>query len=145
MTRRSGAVDDTAAIAAGAGGTLLLATALLELVICRRRRRAERGIDRDDDTSVDTPTVERAIAAAADVPLARWAGQALAQMVADFDTRNCAAVPVAVELSEEHGLEVLWSEPTNGAAEGWTAVEGGWSWTLPYDPEAPTPHRSPRS
>jgi hypothetical protein len=60
-------------------------------------------------------------------------------MVAALDVRASSAVPVAVELSEEHGLEVLWSEPVSVAPAPWTAVEGGWSWVLSYDPEAPTP------
>lgn len=81
-----------------------------------------------------------AVVAAADVPLVRWAGQALAQLIADLDpeTTNGAA-PLAIELSQEHGIELLWDTPNPNASEPWTASDEGWAWHLAYDPDAPVP------
>ena len=128
----------TAPTIAGITGSLVLGTAVLDLLIRKRRRRVDRGIQ-SRPVGRTAAVTERAVAAAADLPLVRWAGQALAEMVADFDTRASRALPVAVELSEEDGLEVLWSEPVSPAPEPWKATEGGWSWTLAYDPDAPVP------
>jgi nucleoid-associated protein YgaU len=122
----------------GVTGALVLATAVVDLVLRKRRRRTERSARNAGESSAPT-SIERAVTAASDLPLVRWAGQMIAQMAESLDTSDLHALPVAVELSEEHGLEVLWSEPTTDAPSAWTEVEGGWSWSLPYDPEAPTP------
>lgn len=47
---------------------------------------------------------------------------------------------MAVELSEDAGLEVLWDDPQQAPAPaGWSVTDGGWAWRLAYDPEAPVP------
>lgn len=124
-------------VLAGVSGAVVLATGLALRIRTLRRRRATRGARH---TRLPTsPTVD-AIAAAADVPLVRWAGQHLARLVGDLDRRQLTASPVAVELSEDAGIEVLWDDPQHAPApDGWSVTDGGWAWRLAYDPEAPVP------
>jgi hypothetical protein len=123
---------------AGITGALVLSSAVAELLIRKRRRRAERGGTATEPESTSVAPVERAAVSAADLPFVRWAGQQLAQLLERLNPDQCSAIPVAVELSESHGIEVLWNKPADGPPDGWMTLEGGWSWCLPYDPEAPT-------
>ncbi len=83
---------------------------------------------------------EIAVVAAADVPLVRWAGQQIATLIRDLDPRKVTGAPLAVELSEEAGIEILWDAPQHSPAVGaWRAADGGWAWRLDYDPESPVP------
>ena len=75
-------------------------------------------------------------------PTCRWfAGPASAS------PNSCSAstatpvtgAPVAVELSETAGIELLWDTPQPDAPDPWTAADGGWAWRLAYDPDAPVP------
>jgi hypothetical protein len=54
--------------------------------------------------------------------------------------RRIEANPVAVEFSEDSGLELLWDRPFPDAPAPWEAVPGGWAWRLLYDPDEPVPH-----
>lgn len=126
-----------APIAAGISGAVVLATGLALRFRWLRHRRATRGAG---GHRVATRTVERAALTAADVPLVRWAGQHLAILVQVLDGRRLNAGPVAVELSEQTGLEILWDTPQHAPVPGeWTAADGGWAWRLAYHPEAPVP------
>ena len=49
------------------------------------------------------------------------------------------AAPLAVELSDLAGVEVLWDAPMPEAPAPWEATSGGWSWRLLYDPLAEVP------
>ena len=83
---------------------------------------------------------------ASDVPLVRWAGQSLGAMAAHIDPRRIDGVPVAVELNDQTGIELLWDSPQPDPPEPWQVAAGGWAWRLPYDPDAPVPvneHPSP--
>lgn len=122
---------------AGISGAVVLATGLALRIRTLRRRRATRGARHSHVPTI--PAVE-AVVAAADVPLVRWAGQHLARMVGTLDRRRLTAAPIAVELSEEAGLEVLWDDSQQAPAPvGWSVTDGGWAWRLAYDPEAPVP------
>lgn len=118
------------------GGAVVLATGIALRLRWLRRRRATR---RTSDT-IATTIVERAVQAASDEPLVRWAGQHLATMTRGLDRRNLTGAPVAVELSEETGIEVLWDAPQHAPPPpGWNATDGGWAWRLPYDADGPLP------
>lgn len=125
---------------AGITGATVLATGLAVLI--RRHRRghtARRAPGPPSET-------ELAIVRASDVPLVRWAGQSLATMAATVDPRRIDGVPVAVELSDQTGIELLWDSPQPDAPAPWQVTAGGWAWRLPYDPDAPVPadeHPSP--
>ena len=83
---------------------------------------------------------EIAVVAAADVPLVRWAGQQIAALIRDLDPRKVTGAPLAVELSEQAGIEILWDAPQQASTVGaWRAADGGWAWRLDYDPESPVP------
>lgn len=127
----------TAATLAGVTGAVVLASGLLLGLRRARQRRSTRGARAL--RPVSSPAAD-AIVAAADVPLVRWAGQALAQLTADLDSGAAnTAAPLAIELSQEHGIELLWDTPNPNAPEPWTASDEGWAWHLAYDPDAPVP------
>ena len=76
--------------------------------------------------------------AAADLSLTRWAGRELSGLL--FDSGPFTARPVAVEVSQLFGIEVLWDAPMPAAPTPWEATPGGgWSWRLLYDPIAEVP------
>lgn len=121
----------------GVGGAL--ATGLAVRLQRLRRRRAVRGAHGHAPLSDALSTTEAAILAAADLPLVRWASQSIAQLIARLDHRRLSGGPVAVEISEEAGIEILWEQPQTLAPEPWRTADGGWAWRLPYDPEATVP------
>lgn len=131
--------DGTSAapIVAGIGAAVALATGLALRLRWLRQRRATRGACH---RPVPASPVEQAALSAADVPLVRWAGQHLAALLRSLDRRRLTAAPVAVELSESAGIELLWDAPQQAPAPpGWTTADGGWAWRLTYDPEQPLP------
>lgn len=124
-------------IMAGISGAVALATGIALRMRWLRRRRATRGAGHGN---LPPTPVELAALTAADVPLVRWAGQHLARLVRDVDRRRVTAGPVAVELSTEAGIEVLWDAPQHAPTPaGWTAADGGWAWRLGYDPDDAVP------
>lgn len=127
----------TAPVLAGVSGATVLATGLLLSLRRSQRRRVLRGAG---NTSTQGSDTERAVVAAADVPLVRWAGQALAEMISRIGARDAASsAPVAVELSPESGIEVLWDTPNPKAPAPWIVADEGWAWRLTYDPDAEAP------
>jgi DNA-binding SARP family transcriptional activator len=119
----------------GITGAMVLASGLL---LAWRRARRRRAVAFHRSHTGDR-TLERAVVAAADVPLVRWAGQELAELAGRLHRHTITASPVAVELSEQDGLELLWDAPVPDAPAPWEADAGGWAWRLLYDPEAPVP------
>jgi len=125
---------------AGITGATVLATGVAALIRHRRRRHPARSTTRRPND------MELAIVRASDVPLVRWAGQSLGTMAARLDPRRIDGVPVAVELSDQTGIELLWDSPQPDPPDPWQVAAGGWAWRLPYDPDAPVPadeHPSP--
>jgi hypothetical protein len=47
----------------------------------------------------------------------RWAGQQLAQLVQRLDRRRVTGAPIAVELSDTTGIELLWDTSQLDAPE----------------------------
>jgi len=127
----------TAPVLAGVSGATVLATGLLLRLRRAQRRRLLRGAN---DASTGGAEAERAVVAAADVPLVRWAGQALADMVSRLSARDAGrSAPMAVELSAERGIELLWDTPNPHAPAPWLAADEGWAWRRTYDPDAEVP------
>ena len=88
--------------------------------------------------SGESARLHRALVAAADLPLVRWAGQEISGVL--FGLGRPPAGPVAVELSDLTGIELLWDAPMPSAPSPWEATPGGgWSWRLLYDPSAEVP------
>ena len=129
----------TAPTLAGVAGAVVLATGLALRIRFLRRRQAIRGASALSAVSTESDQTEDAVVAAGDVPLVRWAGQHLAQLVLHLNRRAVSGAPVAVELSDTAGLELLWDTPQPDAPEPWTVADGGWAWRLAYDPDAPVP------
>jgi nucleoid-associated protein YgaU len=131
--------SSTAPLLIGVSGAVVLATGILGRLRWLRRRQATRSRPNrpDPDSSVDA--VDRAVVAAADVPLVRWAGQSLAALCTLIDARRVDGVPLAVELSEEAGIELLWDRPQPDVPVRWIPADGGWAWNLDYDPETSVP------
>lgn len=137
---RSPGSSSSAALATTlAGVTGALAVGLALRIALLRRRRSVRGRRRSRALPQALAETESAVIAAADVPLVRWAGQELAQLIANLKRHRITGGPVAVEISEEAGIEVLWETPEPDAPTPWQAADGGWAWRLPYDPEADVP------
>jgi len=130
--------DSSTPALAGIASALVLATGLAARIAFLRRRRAVRGT-RHHPLRAGGEQVIDAVVAAADVPLVRWAGQHLARLIANLDRRHVTGAPVAVELSDTAGIELLWDTPQPDAVAPWTAADGGWAWRLTYDPDAPVP------
>jgi hypothetical protein len=133
----SGNGGSSTPILVGLAGATALSTGLALRLRWLRRRRATRG---SAAAAVIPSDAEIAVVAAADVPLVRWAGQQIAALVRDLDPRKVTGAPLAVELSEEAGIEILWDAPQHSPTVGsWRAADGGWAWRLAYDPESPVP------
>ncbi|MGE3689434.1 MAG: BTAD domain-containing putative transcriptional regulator [Acidimicrobiia bacterium] len=120
-------------------GLLALATGLGARVRLLHRRRHVRTIGGTRSLSARSRMAEQALLAAADLPLVRWAGQHLAVLTAGLDRRTIDGWPVAVELSDVQGIELLWSSPQPRSPLPWRVADGGWSWRLAFDPDQPTP------
>lgn len=133
--RPDGSVPSAALV--GIAGAVVLASGFAVRMLRLRRRRGIRG---GPAMRVSSTKAEDAVVAAADVPLVRWAGQCIAQMVRDLDGRQLTGAPVAVELSETTGIEVLWDRAQHASAPSdWIVADGGWAWRHRYDPDAPVP------
>lgn len=126
-----------AATLAGVSGALAAGLAVRAGML--RRRRSVRGARSQVPLTEGLAETEAAIAAASDVPLIRWAGHHIARLTKQVDRRNLRAGPVAVEISEASGIEVLWEAPQPDAPRPWRTADGGWAWRLPYDPDADVP------
>jgi nucleoid-associated protein YgaU len=136
--RHTPAGKSSLALLAGVGGSLVLASGLSIRITMLRRRRMSRGgghLRKIETRLADAQTIRRA----GDVPIVRWAGQELASLVLRLDRHHLTGGPLAVELSEEAGIEILWSSPQQHAPEPWRIRDGGAAWRLAYDPDAPTP------
>lgn len=83
--------------------------------------------------------LEQDLVRAADLPLARWANHELAELCKCLDPKRITSVPVAMEVSAEHGIELLWDSPTTAAPSPWEAADDGWAWRLLYDPDLRLP------
>lgn len=123
---------------AGLAGAVVLASGLAARIAFLRRRRAIRGAHATRLSAAPDRVLD-AVVGAADTALVRWAGQHLARLVAGLDRRTLTRAPVAVELSETAGIEVLWDSPQPGSPPPWTDADGGWAWRLAFDPDAPVP------
>lgn len=122
---------------AGIGGAVVLATGLALRLRWLRRRLATRGARH---AAPPVGPVEHAALSAADVPLVQWAGQQLALLMHTADRRRLTATPLAVEISDMTGIEILWDAPQHAPPPpGWTAADGGWAWRFAYDPDAALP------
>ena len=122
----------------GIGTSLVLASGLSVRMALLRKKRIARGLRNGALVERNAATI-RTVVRNADVPLAKWAGHHLAYLVLGSDRRSISAVPEAVEISEEAGIEILWSDKEPSAPEPWRAIDGGAAWRLDYDPDAPTP------
>lgn len=135
----AGGHESTSPWLAGISGATVLASGLL---LTYRRLRSRRLISGAANLVAANPTgerrrVEQAMIAASDVPLVRWANHEFAVLFRHLNPRRITGGPVAVELSESHGLELLWDTPNPTTPTPWEATDGGWAWRLLYDPDFP--------
>ncbi len=124
---------------AGISGATALASGLLLIYRRRLALRAARGARAYRASTPDDPTLLSAITRAADVSLLRWANHELGELFAAMCPGDVAGMPFAVELSQTHGIEILWTAANPRAPRPWEATDGGWSWRLLYDPDLPLP------
>jgi len=124
---------------AGISGATVLASSLLVMYRRRLSLRASRGARAYRSSAPDDPTVLTALARAADVSLLCWANHELATLFADMTAGDVNGMPLAVELSREIGIELLWTDVNPVAPSPWQATDDGWSWRLAYDEDQPLP------
>jgi LysM repeat protein len=126
---------------AGVSGSTILAVGALGLFRRRRTAVAARGASRfRQPRSPSATRTEQQLIAAADLPLVRWASQELSTLVYGLDPRQIKGGPVAVEFSEQRGIELLWDAQNPSAPRPWEATDGGWAWRLLYDPDVEVPN-----
>ena len=120
------------------GATVLSAGALAAYRRQQRRRaaRGERTLRRDAAFRTET---ERQLVRVGDVSFVRWANLELADLARGLVPADVRGTPIAVEMSADHGLELLWDEPNPVAPRPWEAADGGWSWRLIYDADLHLP------
>ena len=105
-------------------GSATLAAGLLAIA-ARRRRSHLRHRSRPTEQARD---IDLAIRSTPLVDSATWAAETLRAMpLPPPRPSGAAAVLEAVQVCEQ-GLEVLWQRPQPDIPEGWTSVNGGWSW-----------------
>jgi hypothetical protein len=123
----------------GLTGATVSSAGLVSLI---RRRRERRSVTtgRNDGPSLpsDQQPAEIATTTASDLPLERWAGHHLATLI-NTPPRHVEGGLLAVELSAENGIELLWDTPKLAAPSPWTAADGGWAWHLSYHPDESIP------
>ncbi len=128
-------------VIAGLSGAVVLAGGLL--VAYRRRRQhasrlgtavLHRPLPKRQHQIVDE------LVRSADVPLVRWANHELAVLMARLAPSDVSGTPLAMELSADHGIELLWDTPQAVAPAPWEAADGGWAWRLLYDPDHQIPN-----
>jgi DNA-binding SARP family transcriptional activator len=125
---------------ASAGGATALASGLVLLHRRSRDRSAAAGAaNLKRRASRPGRQAERSLVAASNLPLVRWANHELAEVTRRLDPATVVATPVAVEISETHGLELLWDAPVPTAPPPWEARDGGWAWRILYDPDLHIP------
>ena len=94
----------------GISSALVLASGLLAAYRRLRRRQATAGANAWRlMPSGESARLHRALVSASDVSLVRWAGQEISGVL--FDLGRPVAGPVAVELSDLTGIELLWDAP----------------------------------
>lgn len=125
---------------AEAAGTITLASALILVLRRLRARRAARGARRDRRRPTEHDALIDQIARAADVPLVRWAAHELATLLPRLKVTGATPTPIAAELSQQYGLELLWDTPNADAPHPWETADDGWAWRLLYDPDLPIPN-----
>lgn len=70
----------------------------------------------------------------------RWARRELGVLFEKVRLGDPRTRPVAVELSDEAGLEVLWQRPAPCVnVRGWAIADGGWAWRKPYRADGQLP------
>jgi hypothetical protein len=124
----------TAPWLAGISGATVLSSAMLVAYRRRQRRQAARGAGAYRRAAHESTTIDSLIAAA-DVNLVTWAACELSVVFNGLGPSDFVGVPLAVEISETCGIELLWSHRNAAAPLPWEAIDGGWSWRLAYDPD----------
>ena len=133
----------TAPWLAGITGSTVLAVGALGLLRRRRAVAAVRGACHFRPSTADANrTTERQLVAASDVALVRWVNHELACLVEGLDASKIDGGPVAIEFSDERGIELLWDAQNLSAPRPWEATDSGWSWRLLYDPDVELPARA---
>ncbi|HWL43013.1 MAG TPA: hypothetical protein VNQ73_08715 [Ilumatobacter sp.] len=135
-TNRPAADSTTVPWLPGITGATVLASGVLLLY----RRRVAARATRDATAyrcAPSNPTALTAITRAADVSLLRWAASELDRLTRQLDPTGVDGQPLAIELSDTYGIELLWTAPNPAAPAPWQATDDGWAWALPYDPDAP--------
>ena len=122
-----------------AGTSTALASGLLLLYRRRRRLAATRGTRNSPQRTPDHESVAVEFVRAADVPLLNWARHEIAAVFSDVECPDIHGVPVAVEISESSGIEMLWTRQNPVAPRPWESSDDGWTWRATYEENIDVP------
>jgi nucleoid-associated protein YgaU/DNA-binding SARP family transcriptional activator len=114
------------------GLSTVLAGGVLALV---RRKRIRRGARDHSQLKMlgRLDQVEGLLARRANPTMHETAQALLFEAAAYVAREGLSGAPVAIELSEEDGVELLWDEQNHTCTAPWKVIDNGWSWTAPLD------------
>lgn len=120
------------------GLSTVLAGGVLALV---RRKRIRRGARDHSQLKMlgRLDQVEGLLARRANPTMHEMAQALLFEAAAYVAREGLGGAPVAIELSAEDGIELLWDEQNHTCTPPWKVIDHGWSWTAPLDGDVEVP------
>lgn len=114
------------------GLSTVLAGGVLAVV---RRKRIRRGARDHSQLKMlgRLDQVEGLLARRANPTMHETAQALLFEAAAYVAREGLSGAPVAIELSEEGGVELLWDEQNHTCTPPWKVIDHGWSWIAPLD------------
>lgn len=114
------------------GLSTVLAGGVLALV---RRKRIRRGARDHSQLKMlgRLDQVEGLLARRASPTMHETAQALLFEAAAYVAREGLSGAPVAIEISAEDGIELLWDEQNHTCTPPWKVIDHGWSWTAPLD------------
>ena len=120
------------------GLSTVLAGGVLALV---RRKRIRRGARDHSQLKMlgRLDQVEGLLARRANPTMHEMAQALLFEAAAYVAREGLGGAPVAIELSAEDGIELLWDEQNHTCTPPWKVIDHGWSWAAPLDGDVDVP------
>lgn len=120
------------------GLSTVLAGGVLALL---RRKRVRRGARDHSQLKMlgRLDQVEGLLARRANPTMHEMARAVLFEAAAYVAREGLDGAPVAIELSAEDGIELLWDEQNHTCTPPWKVIDHGWSWAAPLDGNVDVP------
>lgn len=120
------------------GVSTVLAGGVLALV---RRKRIRRGARDHSQLKMlgRLDQVEGLLARRANLTMHQMAQALLFEAAAYVAREGLGGAPVAIEISADDGIELLWDEQNHTCTRPWKVIDHGWSWAAPLHDEVDLP------